>query len=91
MGKKNEESISYVAELMDSVLQDTSVPRNIRKAVEDAKNKILSMPPIINSHDLGKITENTKEAFIECSGSDFQILQKTLNIIVTMFLTKTKK
>ena len=48
MGKKNEESISYVAELMDSVLQDTSVPRNIRKAVEDAKNKILDKNEKIN-------------------------------------------
>ena len=33
----------------------------------DSKNKILSMPPIINSHETGKITNNTKEIFIECS------------------------
>ncbi|MGD9276752.1 MAG: phenylalanine--tRNA ligase subunit beta [Candidatus Pacearchaeota archaeon] len=49
----------------------------------DADNKVLSMPPIINSHDTGKITENTKEVFIECSGFDFEVLQKCLNIIVT--------
>ena len=51
----------------------------------DANNEILSMPPIINSHKTGKITENTKEVFIECSGFDFRILKKTLNIIVTTF------
>jgi len=49
----------------------------------DADNKILSMPPIINSHETGKITEATKDVFIECSGFDFNVLSKTLNIIVT--------
>ncbi len=49
----------------------------------DAKNEVLSMPPIINSHRTGKITEETKEVFIECSGFDFNVLSKCLNIIVT--------
>ena len=49
----------------------------------DSKNNILSMPPIINSHDVGKITHQTKEVFIECSGSHLETLNKTLNIIVT--------
>ena len=49
----------------------------------DANKNILSMPPIINSHLTGKITENTKEVFIECSGFDLKILKKCLNIIVT--------
>ncbi len=51
----------------------------------DSKGKILSMPPIINSQDTGKINEKTKDIFIECSGFDFQILSKALNILVTMF------
>ncbi len=50
----------------------------------DAENKILSMPPIINSHTTGKITEETTEIFIECSGYDFEILKKCLNMIVTI-------
>ena len=49
----------------------------------DAENKILSMPPIINSHLTGKITKETKDVFIECSGFEFEILKKCLNIIVT--------
>lgn len=52
----------------------------------DSKGNILSMPPIINSHDTGKITESTTEVFIECSGSDFSILNKVLNIIVTTLI-----
>lgn len=49
----------------------------------DANKQILSVPPIINSHETGKITERTKEVFIECSGFDFDTLSKCLNIIVT--------
>jgi len=51
----------------------------------DANNEVLSVPPIINSHKTGKITENTKDVFIECSGFDFRVLQKCLNMIVTAF------
>jgi phenylalanyl-tRNA synthetase beta chain len=50
---------------------------------KDAKGNILSMPPVINSHETGKITEQTTEVFIECSGSDLETLKKILNIIVT--------
>jgi len=49
----------------------------------DAENKILSMPPIINSQLTGKVSEETKDIFIECSGFDFNSLKKCLNILVT--------
>ena len=49
----------------------------------DSKNEILSMPPIINSAKLGKITNDTKEVFIECSGFNMETLKKTLNLVVT--------
>ena len=49
----------------------------------DSKENILSMPPIINSNETGRVTTSTKEVFVECSGSDLNSLKKTLNIIVT--------
>jgi len=49
----------------------------------DGKGKVLSMPPIINSHETGKISPETTSVFIECSGFNLPILNKTLNIIVT--------
>lgn len=49
----------------------------------DANQNILSMPPIINSEMTGRITEKTKEVFVECSGFDLKILEKCLNIIIT--------
>ncbi len=49
----------------------------------DANSEVLSMPPIINSEETGRVDEKTKEVFIECSGSHLETLNKTLNIIVT--------
>src|SRR3989344_753343 len=51
----------------------------------DANNQILSMPPIINSHETGKITLDTKNVFIECSGFDFDNCNKILNILIMAF------
>jgi len=48
----------------------------------DANDEVLSMPPIINSEKTGRIDENTKEIFIECSGHNLVYLKKCLNIIV---------
>ncbi|MBN2459401.1 phenylalanine--tRNA ligase subunit beta [Candidatus Woesearchaeota archaeon] len=49
----------------------------------DSNDEVLSMPPIINSHKTGKVTEKTKDVFIECSGFDFKALNQCLSIIVT--------
>ena len=49
----------------------------------DAKNTIISMPPIINSHDVGKITEDTKDVFVEATGTDFKTINTALNILVS--------
>jgi phenylalanyl-tRNA synthetase beta chain len=48
----------------------------------DAKGEILSMPPIINSQTTGKVTESTRDVFIECSGFDLETLKICLNILV---------
>jgi len=48
----------------------------------DADGEVLSMPPIINSDYTGKVTEETKDVFIECSGFDLKFLLPALNVIV---------
>ena len=50
---------------------------------KDSKGVIMSMPPIINSHTVGKITETTKDVFVEATGTDLKTLKAALNIIVT--------
>jgi phenylalanyl-tRNA synthetase beta chain len=51
----------------------------------DSKGQILSMPPIINSDNLGKITKETKNLFIECTGPEEGTLDNAMNILSTMF------
>jgi len=44
---------------------------------------IMSMPPIINSHDVGKIDETTTDVFVEATGIDMNTVKIALNILVT--------
>jgi phenylalanyl-tRNA synthetase beta chain len=48
----------------------------------DSNNEVLSMPPIINSNSLGKITPGTNNILIECSGFDLGLLKKVITIAV---------
>ena len=49
----------------------------------DSNNRIMSMPPVINSEHVGRVDKNTKEVFIECSGFDQEYLNTCLAMIVT--------
>lgn len=48
----------------------------------DSANEVLSMPPIINSEYTGKVTKETRNVFIECSGFNLKFLLPALNTIV---------
>ena len=48
----------------------------------DAEGTIMSMPPIINSHDVGKVTDSTKDVFVECTGTDLNTLKAAMNIML---------
>jgi len=49
----------------------------------DNQNRIMSMPPIINSTVTGRVSESTTDVFIECSGFDQGVLDRLLAIIVS--------
>ncbi len=49
----------------------------------DSKNEIMSMPPITNSHDLGKVNESTSDVFLEATGTDLAKIQQALTILAT--------
>ena len=48
----------------------------------DSNNEVLSMPPIINSHSMGKITNETKDILIECTGTNLETLKKVISMAV---------
>jgi len=41
----------------------------------------LSLPPVINSNDVGRITEDTKEFLIEVTGTNYETVNVVLNIL----------
>ncbi|MFX0108496.1 MAG: phenylalanine--tRNA ligase subunit beta [Candidatus Hodarchaeota archaeon] len=49
----------------------------------DSKGQILSLPPIINSNDLGRITTETKNIFVEVTGTHLPTVNQALNIMTT--------
>ncbi|HIH37881.1 phenylalanine--tRNA ligase subunit beta [Candidatus Woesearchaeota archaeon] len=97
VGKKPQDIVFQALESpkeMDSlrILRDHKAGREYGHLLEgkerfpvfiDAKGKVLSLPPIINSHETGKITEETRDIFIECSGFSFEALSTCLNILVS--------
>lgn len=52
----------------------------------DSKKNILSMPPIINSYQTGRVEPHHTELFIECSGLNLKYLDDVLKVIVTTFV-----
>lgn len=51
----------------------------------DAKNNILSMPPIINSNDLGQVNEKTANVLVEVTGTDHEAINNVLRIMAMTF------
>ncbi len=54
----------------------------------DADNKILSMPPIINSNDVGNVSTKTKNVFIEVTGYDMKFLVTAIDIIAAQLIDR---
>ena len=46
-----------------------------------ANGTTLSLPPVINSDDVGRITEDTKEFLIEVTGTNYETVNVVLNIL----------
>jgi len=49
----------------------------------DSEDQVLSLPPVINSNTLGKITEKTTNIFVEVTGTHLPTVDQALNIMVT--------
>ncbi|MBN2067802.1 MAG: phenylalanine--tRNA ligase subunit beta [Candidatus Diapherotrites archaeon] len=50
--------------------------------VIDSKGIVASMPPIINSQETGKVTEKTREIFLEVTGFNWETVNTALNVMV---------
>ena len=50
--------------------------------IEDSRHDILSFPPIING-ELTKLTPDTKNVFIDCTGTSEEAVRQAVNIVVS--------
>jgi phenylalanyl-tRNA synthetase beta chain len=57
----------------------------------DSKRKVLSFPPIINSNDLGKVTEETQNLLVEVTGTVHQTVLNTLNLVTLALIDRGGK
>ena len=51
----------------------------------DATNKVMALIPIVNSAETGKVDVDTKDLFIEVSGTDMHACKAALNILACTF------
>ena len=52
--------------------------------IVDKRGRVLSFPPIING-ELTRVTERTKELFVDVTGTDERAINQALNILATSF------
>jgi phenylalanyl-tRNA synthetase beta chain len=57
----------------------------------DAEKKVLSFPPIINSNDLGRITDQTKNILVEVTGTMHETVLNTVKIVTLSLIDRGGK
>jgi phenylalanyl-tRNA synthetase beta chain len=57
----------------------------------DAERKVLSFPPVINSNDLGKVTDETENLLVEVTGTVHQTVLNTLNLVTLALIDRGGK
>lgn len=57
----------------------------------DAEENVLSFPPIINSNDLGRITEETRNVLVEVTGTKHETVLNTLKIVTLSLIDRGGK
>jgi phenylalanyl-tRNA synthetase beta chain len=57
----------------------------------DSKGQVLSFPPIINSNDLGKVTEETRNLLVEVTGTVHKTVLNTLNLVTLALIDRGGK
>jgi phenylalanyl-tRNA synthetase beta chain len=57
----------------------------------DSKGNVLSFPPIINSNDLGKVTEETCNLLVEVTGTMHKTVLNTLNLVTSALIDRGGK
>jgi phenylalanyl-tRNA synthetase beta chain len=54
----------------------------------DSKRKVLSFPPIINSNDLGKVSEETRGVLVEVTGTMHETVVNTVKLVTLALIDR---
>ena len=54
----------------------------------DSKNKVLSFPPIINSNDLGHVSEQTRNVLVEVTGTMHETVLNTVKLVTLALIDR---
>ncbi|MCK5628203.1 phenylalanine--tRNA ligase subunit beta [Candidatus Bathyarchaeota archaeon] len=57
----------------------------------DSNKKVLSFPPIINSNDLGCVTEETEQLLVEVTGTNHETVLNTLKLVTLALIDRGGK
>ena len=63
-------------------------PHPVFPLLLDSEKKILSFPPIINSNDLGKVTEETRNILVEVTGTVHETVLNALRIVTLSLIDR---
>jgi phenylalanyl-tRNA synthetase beta chain len=61
---------------------------NVYPILLDSNDNVLSFPPIINSNDLGRVTEETQNVLVEVTGTAHQTVFNTLNLVTLALIDR---
>ncbi len=84
LGKTEEMNLTEILEQHEKGIKYAGLLKGFGKypVLMDSENNVLSFPPIINGA-LTTVTENTKDIFVDVTGSDFKAINQALNIVCT--------
>jgi phenylalanyl-tRNA synthetase beta chain len=93
LGSEEEMNLKEILERHPKGLEYGHIVRrhHVYPILLDSKRKVLSFPPIINSNDLGKITEETKQVLVEVTGTLLETVLNTLKMVTLSLIDRGGK
>ncbi len=64
------------------------VRRGEYPVILDADDNVVTFPPIINSDTIGRVTEDTRNIFIDVTGTDMRRVEVALNVMVSALVER---
>ncbi len=85
LGSDNKMSLKEILEKHPKGLEYGPIISSFKEwpLLVDGEDKILSLPPVINSNDTGRVTTGTRNILVEVTGTNLETVHNTLKIVVT--------